>query len=310
MQYIANTREFHINEPTVVSIGKFDGLHRGHRKLLGEMFHWKERGFKVAIFTFATPPGALVNEKMQTVIMTNPEREYLLRKAGVDYLVEYPFDEEVCRMDPEQFVAEVLTGKMNADVIVTGPDCHFGYKAAGDKALLERLSTKYGYRFFVVDKERDGDRIISSTYIREMLEEGNIEKANGLLGYPYFVEGTVCHGNSLGSSRLYPTANVIPPSDKHLPKFGVYAVQVTVDGKTYGGITNVGRKPTIEGENPVGVETYLFDFNENLYGKTIRVEFLKFMRPERKFSSIEELKEQLDQNIKDCRNFLKERKGN
>lgn len=308
MQYIAHTREFHIDEPTVVSIGKFDGLHRGHKKLLREMFHWKERGFKVAIFTFSTPPGTLVKGKMQTMIMTNPEREDLLRMAGVDYLVEYPFDEEVCRMAPEEFVAEILTGKMNAEVIVTGPDCHFGYKAAGDKELLEKLAPKYGYRFFAVDKARDGDRIISSSYIREMLAEGRIEKANELLGYSYFVEGTVEHGNSLGHSRLYPTANLVPPKEKHLPKFGVYASRVTADGKQYGGITNVGRKPTIEGENPAGVETYLYDFEGNLYEKQIRVELLHFVRPEMKFSSIEELKEQLNRDIEECRGYLDQRK--
>lgn len=308
MQYISQTREFHIEEPTVVSIGKFDGLHRGHQKLLKEMFHWKERGFKVAIFTFSTPPGTLVKGKLQTMIMTNPEREELLREAGVDYLVEYPFDQEVCRMAPEQFVAEVLTGQMNAEVIVTGPDCHFGYKAAGDRTLLEELAPKYGYRFFVVEKERDGDRIISSTYIREMLGEGRIGKANELLGYPYFLEGTVEHGNSLGHRRLYPTANLIPPAEKHLPRFGVYASRVTVDGKTLGGITNVGRKPTISGENPAGVETYLYDFDGNLYEKKIKVELLHFVRPEMKFSSIEELKEQLNHDIEECRGYLNQRK--
>ncbi len=308
MQYIAGTREFQIDEPTVVSIGKFDGLHRGHRKLLKEMLHWKEQGFKVAIFTFSTPPGTLVKKKKQTVIMTNRERQQLLEQAGVDYLVEYPFDEDVCRMDPEQFVAGILTGKMNAEVIVTGPDCHFGYQAAGDRELLERLAPRYGYRFFVVDKERDGDRIISSTYIREMLAEGNVEKANSLLGYPYFVSGTVCHGNSIGHSRLYPTANVIPETEKHLPRYGVYAARVILDGISYAGITNVGEKPTIEGKNPVGVETYLFDFTEDIYGKPIRVEFETFIRPEKKFSSISDLKGQLSRDIETVRTYFEKGK--
>ena len=183
MQYIAETREFQIKEKTVVSIGKFDGLHRGHQKLMHEMLKWKEQGFKIAVFTFATPPGTLVKGKMQTMIMTNPEREMLLEKAGVDYIVEYPFDEEVCHMAPEKFVSDILVGHMNAGVIVSGPDCHFGYKAAGDCAMLERLSSEYGYRYFVVDKERDEEgKIISSTYIREMLADGNIIKANKLWG--------------------------------------------------------------------------------------------------------------------------------
>ena len=125
MQYIAETREFQIKEKTVVSIGKFDGLHRGHQKLMHEMLKWKEQGFKIAVFTFATPPGTLVKGKMQTMIMTNPEREMLLEQVGVDYIVEYPFDEEVCHMAPEQFISDILVGRMNAGVIVSGPDCHF-----------------------------------------------------------------------------------------------------------------------------------------------------------------------------------------
>ena len=302
MQYIAETKEFQISEPTVVSIGKFDGLHVGHKKLVKEMLKWKEQGCKAAMFTFSTPPWTLVKGKPQTMLMTNRERMNLLSETGVEYLVEYPFDEEVCHMEPERFVAEILTGKMNAKIIVTGPDCHFGYKAAGDKELLEKLAPRYGYRFFVVDKERDEDgKIISSTYVREMLAEGNIQKANRLLGYPYYVTGTVEHGNAIGHKKLYPTANLIPPDVKHLPKFGVYVARVTVDGRTYGGLTNVGKKPTISGENPTGVETYLYDFQGNLYGKEMKVELLDFIRPEMKFASIGELKAQLDHDIKKCR---------
>ena len=152
MQYIAETKEFQITEPTVVSIGKFDGLHVGHQKLVREMVRWKEKGLKVAMFTFSTPPLSLVGGRKKTVLMTNRERMELLRSAGVDYLVEYPFDQEVCHMAPEQFVKEILAGKMNARVIITGPDCHFGYKAAGDRALLEKLAPEYGYQFFVVEK--------------------------------------------------------------------------------------------------------------------------------------------------------------
>lgn len=306
MEYIAETRDFQIEAETVVTIGKFDGLHRGHQKLMKELMKWKDRGLRVAVFTFSTPPGTLVKGRMQTMIMTNEERMELLHNAGVDYLVEYPFDEEVCHMEPERFISEILTGKMNAKVIITGPDCHFGYRAAGDSVLLKEREETYGYRYFIVDKERDGDKIISSTYIREMLAEGNIKKANSLLGYRYFVTGYVVHGNSIGHSRLYPTANLLPPAEKHLPKFGVYVTRVTVDGKTYGGMTNVGRKPTISGDNPAGVETYLYDYAGSLYGKYMKVELLDFVRPEQKFASIEELKAQLDRDVKVCRELYGE----
>lgn len=297
MQYIVGKKTFQIEEPTVVSIGKFDGLHRGHQKILRTMAEYRREGLKTAIFTFSTPPAGLVKGKTQSMIMVNGEREELLRAAGVDYLVEYPFDQEVSRMEPERFLSEILTGRMNGKVIVAGPDCHFGYKAAGNMEMLERLAPKYGYRFSMVEKERDGDKIISSTYVREMLDEGNIKKANELLGYAYFLTGTVVHGKSLGHEKLYPTANLLPPKEKHLPRFGVYVSRVTAEGKTWGGLTNVGRKPTIEGGNPAGVETYLYDFDGDLYGVPVKVELLDFIRPEHRFSSIEELKARLDLDI-------------
>lgn len=307
MQYIANTKEFHIAEPTVVSIGKFDGLHCGHKKLVAEMMNYRNHGRKAAMFTFSKPPGTLVKGKIQNVLMTNREREQLLEDAGLDYLVEYPFDEEVRMMDPEAFVSDILVGKMNAQIIVTGPDCHFGYKAAGDRKMLEDLASVYGYRYIVVEKAKDEDyKIISSTYVRDLLADGQILKANKLLGYRYFITGIVEHGNAIGHRKLYPTANLIPPPEKHLPKFGVYVSRVTVDQKVYAGLSNVGRKPTIKGENPAGVETYLYDFDGNLYGKEIKVELLDFVRPEMKFSSIEELKIQLDYDVKMCREMYNE----
>lgn len=307
MQYIANTKEFHIAEPTVVSIGKFDGLHCGHKKLVAEMMNYRNHGRKAAMFTFSKPPGTLVKGKIQNVLMTNREREQLLEDAGLDYLVEYPFDEEVRTMAPEAFVSEILVGKMNAQIIVTGPDCHFGYKAAGDRKMLEDLASVYGYRYIVVEKAKDEDyKIISSTYVRDLLADGQILKANKLLGYRYFITGIVEHGNAIGHRKLYPTANLIPPPEKHLPKFGVYVSRVTVDQKVYAGLSNVGRKPTIKGDNPAGVETYLYDFDGNLYGKEIKVELLDFVRPEMKFSSIEELKIQLDYDVKMCREMYDE----
>ncbi len=304
MQYICNTKEFHIDEPTVVSIGKFDGLHNGHKKLVSEMMTYRTDGRKAAMFTFANPPGTLVKGKVQNVIMTNREREIILEEAGIDYLVEYPFDEETRSMDPERFVAEILVEKMNAKIVVTGPDCRFGYKAAGDSALMERLALKYGFEYIVVEKAKDTDyKIISSTYVRDLLAEGLIMKANELLGYPYYISGVVEHGKAIGHRQLYPTANIIPPKEKHLPPYGVYVSRVTVEGHSYGGLTNVGEKPTIEGKNPVGVETYLYDFSGDLYGKEIKVELLDFVRPEMKFGSIEELKAQLDYDVKACKNM-------
>lgn len=293
MKYITGTREFQIEEATAVTLGKFDGLHRGHQKLLNEIFHFRECGYKPAVFTFETAPGTLMKGKLQTMITTNAERKENLEKAGVEYLVEYPFNQEVAHMDPEDFVANILVGQMGAKAIVTGPDNRFGYQRRGDVELLKQLAPKYGYEMVVVEKELDGNREISSTYVREELAKGNIEKANELLGYTYMIHGLVVHGKHLGSTLGFPTVNLLPREQKHLPAFGVYLSQTVIDGVLYNSITNIGRKPTIEGRHPVGVETYIYDLNQDLYDKWIEVRLTKFMRPEMKFSGIEELKAQV-----------------
>ena len=296
MKYIKDTVEFQIEEPTIVTLGKFDGRHRGHQKLLRTMKKLKEEsGYPTAIFTFATAPMTMVTGQAQTVITTNLERRANLEKMGIDYLVEYPFNEDTRRMPPELFIKDILARRMQAREIVVGPDCSFGFKGAGNADLLGRMAVSEGYRLHVIEKERDDTRDISSTYIREELKKGNVEKANQLLGQPYAIHGEVVHGNHIGGSVLgFPTANLVPPAIKLLPRFGVYVSRVLVDGCYYCGVTNIGRKPTVAGENPIGAETYIFDLDEDLYGKVIEVQLLAFDRPEMKFGSLEELKKRIE----------------
>lgn len=308
MQTITGSRQFQIEEPTVVTIGKFDGRHKGHQKLLREMLKLRETcGFKTAVFTFDMAPAGVVTGKIQTVITTNQERRNNMEKMGMDYLVEYPFDQSVAHMMPEEFVAQILVGQMHARAIVAGTDCGFGYRRGGNAALLKELAPKYGYRAVIIEKEQDDHRDISSTYVREQLDLGNIEKANELLGEPYAIHGVVVHGNHIGGSRLgFPTANILPPPEKHLPPFGVYVSRVLVDGRFYGGVTNIGRKPTIEGHSPIGVETFIIGLEENLYGKNIEVQLLNFERPEQKFGSLEELKARIELDKQYASGYLKE----
>lgn len=295
MEYITGTRDFQIREDAVVTLGKFDGRHRGHQKLLKRLISMgKELGCKTAVFTFDMSPGALVEGKPQTVITTNLERKNNLEKLGIDYLVEYPFDQETAHMEPKEFVKTILAGKMHAKAIVVGTDCSFGYRGAGNAAMLEALKDRYGYVLEVIPKEQDEHRDISSTYVREELNAGNMEKANALLGQPYAIHGTVVHGRHMGGSVLgFPTANILPPPEKHLPKFGVYVSKVYVEGQYYGGVTNIGLKPTVEGESPVGVETYLYGIDQDIYGKNIEVQLLHFIRPEKKFGGLDALKQQI-----------------
>ena len=308
MEYVRMKKDFQIQEPTVVTIGKFDGRHRGHQKLLGEMVDIKkETGWKIAVFTFSETPGAVVTGGKQTVIYTNEERSHILEQAGVDYLIEYPFTDQVAHMQPEDFVKNILTGQMNAKAIVVGTDCGFGYKRAGNAKLLEKLAPELGFSLKVIEKEQEDHRDISSTYIREMLDQGCIEKANELLGRPYSIHGRVVRGNHIGSSILgFPTANLLPSGEKHLPKLGVYVSTVKMEGKIYGGITNVGRKPTVKGEYPVGVETFMFGVGQELYGKLIEVRLHHFLRPEIKFQNLDELKAQIIKDKEAGLNFLKD----
>lgn len=308
MQYITGTREFQIEEPTAVALGKFDGLHRGHQKLLKEVLHFREKGYRPAVFTFETAPGTLMKGSLQTMITTNAERKENLERAGVEYLVEYPFNQEVAHMDPEEFVRHILVEQMGARAIISGPDGRFGYQRRGDVEMLRQLAPRYGYELVVVQKAMDGDREISSTYVREELALGHIEKANELLGYTYMIHGRVIHGKHLGSTLGFPTVNIQPKVQKHLPAFGVYLSRTVIDGNLYDSITNIGRKPTIEGQHPVGVETYIYDLNQDLYDKWIEVQLLKFMRPETHFSGIEELKHQVLSDKEAGRRIHEERK--
>lgn len=307
MEIITGTRDFQIKEPTVVTIGKFDGRHKGHQKLLRELLRQKEqKGLKTAVFTFAMAPSGIVSRRRQTVITTNQERRSNMAKMGMDYLVEYPFNQEVAHMTPEDFVAEVLVRQMSARAVIAGPDCSFGYKGAGNAVLLQELSAKYGFEAIIIEKEKDEQRDISSTYVREELDRGNIEKANALLGEPYTIHGTVVHGNHIGGTLLgFPTANILPPPEKHLPCFGVYVSRVLVDGKWYGGVSNIGRKPTIQGENPVGVETFIMGLDEDLYGKNIEVQLLNFERPEQRFGTLEELKARIEKDKEYAAEYLR-----
>lgn len=297
MEYIKNTLDFNVNMPSVISFGKFDGLHRGHELLMDKQ---KEQsslyGYKRIVFTFDIPPKATVDGSDAKVLTTNAEKQYIFAETGVDYLIECPFKKEIMMMDAVDFVRWIVKA-LSIKCIVVGDDFRFGHNRAGDHFLLEKLSKELGYELVVVEKMKDGDRDISSTYIREEIAAGNIKKANSLLGYPYFIKNDVIHGRRLGRTIGIPTINLSISDRKALPPFGVYVSKVRVKDKWYQGVTNIGCKPTIEGDNPVGAETYIIDFSQDVYGQTVIVELLDFVRPEMKFDSVDELKSQMSADI-------------
>lgn len=302
MKYIKNTLDFRISEPSVISLGKFDGLHMGHRYLMEEVEKGKIEGLKSVVFTFDIPPKSIHGTEYK-VLSTNEEKAQIFSAAGVDYLIECPFTEKFRQMSPQEFL-KMLTEKINVKKIVAGTDFRFGYKRSGTYEDLKACAGHYGYEAAIVKKKQYKGVDISSTRIRECIAGGDMEEANELLGYSYFLSGIVQHGNEIGRTIGFPTANQIPKPEKLLPPNGVYAVEVLLDGKKYRGISNVGCKPTIHGKNPVGVETYIFDFHEEIYGRQMKVSFLKFIRGERKFASLTELQAQLGRDIEVCRELF------
>ena len=222
---------------------------------------------------------------------------------GVDILLECPLNDQIKHMKADVFIRQILKGDLQASCVVVGEDFRFGHERKGSPELLEKYGEKYDYETIVIAKEMDGNRKISSTYIREELKKGNMEKVTSLMGRDYFVEGQVVHGRGMGHKVLLPTTNLVPPRTKILPPNGVYVTSSYFGDKIYHGITNIGCKPTV-GESFIGVETYLFDCREDLYGEECRVDFKKFLRPERKFPSLEALKSRLLADAEDGRRYF------
>lgn len=303
MKYMTDTLDFQLEKRSVVTLGKFDGLHKGHEKLLQRVLALGKEGYETVVFTFDVSPLVKLGTRITRTLLNNEERKILLERKGIDTLIECPFVPELIQMEPEDFVREILAVQLRAAYVIVGPDFHFGYERKGTPQLLEQLGKKYGFQVEILKKELDGDREISSTWIRETLREGRIEKVNELLGYPYFVLETVVHGRHLGRTWGLPTINQVPADGKLLPPFGVYASRSFIDGKEYLGISNVGVKPTVEVPF-AGVETYLFDCDKDLYGKEAWVEFYHFVRPECKFDSVEELREQIQRDADTGKRFF------
>lgn len=303
MKIISNTTEFSIPQNTVVAIGKFDGFHKGHHKLIDMAVEQKKRGLAVAVYTFVPSPAIFWGKGNVQELSTIEEKRHIFERAGADYLVEYPFNQEVADMEPETYIKDVLIDKMHAKCIVAGTDVSFGKKGAGNYELLQTLSEKYGYQVILIDKVQFQNREISSTFVKEQIKAGNMEVVTQLLENPYSVTGRIVHGKQLGRTIGMPTVNVIPEKEKLLPPNGVYFSYVELHGKRYPSVTNIGKKPTVDNSEVIGVETYIYDFSGDIYGETISVFLLKFRRPEMRFSGVEELKNQMEQDLQAGRAF-------
>lgn len=301
MKYMKNSTEIQLDN-TAVTLGKFDGFHLGHQKLIRELQAAGDH-LTTVLFTFAVSPGKIFHTDWKE-ILSGDERLLKYQELELDYVVEYPFTKKVMQMEPQEFIEEVLVRKLGANTIIVGRDYRFGYQRSGTVEILDKYSGKYGYKLVILDKVQYKEEEISSTRIRECILSGDMEQANAMLGYPYFIYGEVVHGNMLGRTMGLPTINQIPSRQKVLPQGGVYASRVEISGSSYYGITNVGCKPTVKSDQSMTVETFIFDFAQEVYGEKARVELYKYIRPEIRFQGIEQLKVQILKDIEQIQTYF------
>ena len=305
MNIFNGVTQFSISEKTVVTFGKFDGIHMGHMALINTAGRIaREQGCRLAVFTFDVPPNLHFEKFEATRITTNYDKRKMFADAGVDYLVEYPVNEETAAMEPLEFIKKVVAGNLNAAHVVVGADWHFGKNRSGGCDLLMAAQKLYNYEVHIVAKEKFEQRDISSTWIREEIQLGNMENVNILLGYPYMIMGKVEEGRHLGKGMGFATVNLYPSPEKLLPPYGVYASKVIAGGQEHYAITNIGVRPTFEDSERVSVETHMFGYDDDLYGQEIKVELFHFERPEIKFDTVDKLISQVEADMEFTRTFF------
>ncbi|MFH1123569.1 MAG: bifunctional riboflavin kinase/FAD synthetase [Pseudomonadota bacterium] len=289
----------------VLTIGNFDGVHRGHLDLFEKV---KERakaiGGQSAVMTFEPHPIKVVKPGNGPPLITLTDQKLeLIWKAGVEVLICIPFTLEFAAVSAQDFVKDILVDKIGIREIVVGHDYTFGHNREGNIPLLQRMGDTLGFTVHIVGPVQIGDTLVSSTSIRKLVQEGHLQEAKRLLGRDYQIQGTVIRGQNRGARLLgFPTAN-LELVDELFPKAGVYAVTVVIEGKSHKGVTNIGYNPTF-GHNLFTVETHVLDFSDDLLGKSIRVNFVERLRDEKSFENIKALSEQIRQDIQLARRLL------
>ena len=280
MKYITGIESYSGQKRSAVTLGKFDGLHLGHQKLIDKIISYASDECESIVCAF---------DMHRDSLMTGRERREHL-EPKVDWLIDQPFTKALREMEAEEFIDRILHKVLRASHIVVGTDFSFGYGKRGNAALLQKMADQYGYTVDVIEKERYLGTVISSTYIKDALAQGDVKLAERLLGYPYEMTGIVRHGKQLGRTLGFPTMNIEPEKNKILPRFGVYACRVRIDGKWYDAVGNAGIKPTVTDEQRRLLEVFVYGYDGDAYGKEITAQFCEFERPETKFGSVEELK--------------------
>lgn len=292
---------------SIVTIGTFDGVHIGHQKIINRVINLgKEKGLKSVVLTFFPHPRMVLQKDSKLKLLnTIEEREAILTKLGLDQMVTKTFTKDFANLSAEDFVKTVLVDALHAKYIIIGYDHKFGKNRSADIHDLKTFGKEFGFEVEEISAQDVEDVAVSSTKIRKAIQEGDIETATAFLGNPFFLTGTVIKGKGLGKQIGFPTANIhISVDYKLIPKDGVYVVKGIIKGKTVSGMMNIGTNPTVDGEHH-SLEVHFFDFDEDIYGQSIQIEFLKRLRDEQKFDSLKSLTDQLKKDKTTTEEILK-----
>ena len=295
MREITDITTFTTQQPTVLTIGTFDGVHLGHQKIVERVVTTaRQEGLLATVFTFFPHPRMVVqHDKGLKLIHTLEEKKQLLQQLGVDLLVVQPFNEAFAQLTAEEFVSTILVQRLNVKKVIIGYDHRFGRNRTANIDDMRLFGKKYGFAVEEISVQEVDEVSVSSTKIREALNKGDVTTAEHYLGTPYSLTGRVVHGLKLGRTLGYPTANIQVTEDyKLIPKDGVYAVYSYIDGRKVYGMMSIGKNPTVEGKG-ASIEVYFFDFNGDLYDQKLTIEFVQYLREEQKFATIDLLKKQL-----------------
>lgn len=310
MKIYTNFNEIDYNPNTVLTVGTFDGVHLGHQKIIKNLLlSANELNCRALLITFDPHPQIVLQKsgKQPIKLLTNiPERIRLFEKFGLENVLVAPFTVEFSQTPPEKFVEDFLLSKIGLKKIFVGYDHLFGRNREGNEDLLNDLSKKNNFGVEKIEPEIIGGLIVSSSKIRNFINEGKITESNQMLGHEYIISGKITHGFNRGITLGFPTANInLDDKYKLVPKNGVYIVSSTIDDKKYYGLANVGFRPTFETKEILKLEVFYFDFSGDLYDKVLTVEFLDYIRPELKFNNVDELIEQMKQDEIKARQLIK-----
>lgn len=293
MVIINSLNEIERFDKSVVTIGKFDGIHKGHEVLIEKTVDYsKQEQLTSIVFTFKNSPTSYFSNIVTREIITEFEKMNKLEYLGIDVVIDIPFNKDMAEVSAEDFVKEILVNKLGVKKLIIGHDFAFAKNREGTPAVLKILGKKYGFDVEVIEPVIINNIRVSSTHVKDLIYSGRVEEIKNYLGRNYTIEGLVIHAKQLGRTLGFPTANLKLEENLIIPKRGIYATKVYIEDHVYIGATNIGYNPTVNGQK-ISVETNILEFNKDIYGKTIKLEFLERIRDEKKFNDLNELKIQL-----------------